>query len=314
MGQTGFTDRGTKGLVFARTSSFFVVLSVCLVPQLVRIGKKWLKSGRKCYEMGTGVTGIQVKCMLDSPCIPVVLKFRGCWFPNYYESKRQNLEKNGVCECCGCKKMSESVRVSEVERIGSSWGSNGMRKGVLVWVSLLVVLNVIVSAEGKSTHSVDVPDNPTLEELERGWNVAFLSWLRVSYGDSVGIVSTQTYSGELGQLYVVSWFRAGEISGSILGRAFDPVGGDELGEGEYRYTVSGGGVFGCVGTVAGMDCISHERYDSEDGSKDRWCECGNVEALRESGERGSCVLIPAGGFVGSYRLRPRSYGALPRLD
>ena len=178
---------------------------------------------------------------------------------------------------------------------------------------LIIVSVVLLSGVARATHTVVVPDYPTLAQLESGWNAAFVSWLTVQYGGTPVITSTVTYSGQEGQLFVVSKFIAGSVSGSILGRAFDPYEGTSLGGGEYLYDVASGAGFICVPILDCLDCEGREtRFP--DGSYERVCSCILVNTEGEWESKASCSLTTYGDFTGSYKLVPGDYGTLPVLD
>ena len=184
-----------------------------------------------------------------------------------------------------------------------------MLKRMIVASAFLVITSVVLSSVAWATHTVSVPDYPTLAELESGWNAAFVSWLTRQYGGSPTITSTVTYSGQEGQIFVVSRFTAGSVNGTISGRAFDPVEGTALGGGEYWYEVASSAGFSCIPEGGCQICNTRERRNA-DGSTEWKCNC----IARTEGEVAMCGLIPADGFAGSYKLVPGDYGSLPVLD
>lgn len=184
-----------------------------------------------------------------------------------------------------------------------------MLKRMIATSVFLVISTVLMSGAARATHTVVVPDYPTLAQLESGWNAAFVSWLTVQYGGSPVITSTVTYSGQEGQIFVVSRFTAGSVVGTILGRAFDPYEGTLLGGGEYRCEVADEGGFSCIPEGGCQICDAYERRGA-DGSTEWKCNC----VARTEGEVSMCGLIPVDGFSGSYKLVPGDYGTLPVLD
>src|SRR5690606_3303528 len=86
------------------------------------------------------------------------------------------------------------------------------------------------------------------------------------------ITGTTTYAGQAGQIFVVSSFTAGSVSGRILGRAFDPAEATHLGDGKYLYTVAANGGFTCNSTGSCETCEPHEFHSTQ--GVERWCKCG----------------------------------------
>ncbi len=170
---------------------------------------------------------------------------------------------------------------------------------------LIAVAFTFASGVARATHTVSVPNYPTLQQLESGWNAAFASWLTSQYGGTPTITSTTTYAGQDGQIFVVSTYTAGTAHGTILGRAFDPQDATPLGGGNYWYEVEKG--FTCTPEGSCQICDPHERH-YPDGSYERWCNC-----FYNTGEKGACALVPVEELVGSYEVSPTDYGSLPAL-
>lgn len=179
-------------------------------------------------------------------------------------------------------------------------------------VSLGVLLLFTLSSVSIwANYPVNVPDYPTLTQLESGWNAAFVSWLTSEYGGSPVITSTVTYQGQQGQIFVVSTYTAaGGAHGTLLGRAFDPHEATHLGGSNYRYDVEDG--FRCDPT---LDCLQCKAFETRDGlSITRWCDCVSVNEEGENGGKASCAVIPLTDLVGSYELAVGDYVNLPVLN
>ena len=165
------------------------------------------------------------------------------------------------------------------------------------------MLWIAATHTASATVALSVPNYPTVAQLESGWNDAFVAVLTSVYGSTPTIITTTTYKGVGGEIYVVSKFTVGTINGSILGLAFDPATATSLGSGNYRYTASAG--FRCDPNGSCQSC-SAVQIIKQDGTKIQRCDCNSA---------GGCDFYPVDGqFSGTYDINPSSYSGLPNMS
>lgn len=165
------------------------------------------------------------------------------------------------------------------------------------------MLWIAATHTASATVTLSVPNYPTVAQLESGWNDAFVAVLTSVYGSTPTIITTTTYKGVGGEIYVVSKFTVGTINGSILGLAFDSDTATPLGSGNYRYGASH--AFRCENS--GYCSCSAIRVEFPNGDVEEKCDC--------NGGKGGCTLIQINGQLsGTYDLNPSNYSSLPTMN